>query len=234
MTVTAETIVQLDAFDEGITSSISYGGATAIADGVVCPGSSRLTCVATGNAPTGASAAWGGAGSTWNSTSFAGITDLNQVGCTSGAASTCVGVGEYVGPASASGVIRTTSTDLGTTSTDPVPAPVTDITQVACPSTNGCYALGTSATGPVLLAGAVGQTAPTSDYWTVLNPTGITITGLSSLACPDHLHLRGDRRRAGTDHDRAHGAPPRPATRPRWPRRPAGHRPSAPTRFRPR
>jgi Tfp pilus assembly protein PilV len=184
VTVTAETIVQLDAFDEGITSSISYGGATAIADGVVCPGSSRLTCVATGNAPNGASAAWGGSGSTWNSTSFSGITDLNQVGCTSGSGSTCVGVGEYVGSTSASGVIRTTSTDLGTTSSDTVPASVTDITQVACPSTNGCYALGTSASGPVLLAGAVGQTAPQSDDWTVLNPTGITITGLSSLACP--------------------------------------------------
>jgi hypothetical protein len=61
---------------------------------------------------------------------------------------------------------------------------VTDISQVACPSSNGCYALGTGAFGPVLLAGAVGQTGSLHDTWVAVTPAATTFTGLSSLACP--------------------------------------------------
>jgi Tfp pilus assembly protein PilV len=180
VTVTAESTVQLTAFDEGITSSITYGSSAAVDGGVTCPGTTTLTCVSTGNGTAGATAAWGGTGSTWSQTTFSGITNLSPVACTSGGSPTCVGVGYNASGA----VIRTTSSDLGTTSTDTAPAGVTDISQVACPSTNGCYALGTTAAGPVLLAGAVGQTAPQHDTWAVVAPAATTFTNLSSLACP--------------------------------------------------
>jgi Tfp pilus assembly protein PilV len=182
VTVTAESTVQLNAFDEGITSAISYASSSAVDGGVSCPGTSSITCVTTGNGATGASAAWGGTGSTWSSTTFPNVTTLSQVACTSGSSPTCVWVG-YNG---SGGVIRTTSSDLGTTSADHMPTGVTitDVTQVACPSANGCYALGTTSGGPVLLAGAVGQTSPQSDTWTVAAPPATTLTSLSSLACP--------------------------------------------------
>ncbi len=178
--VTAETTVQLDSFDEGITSSVAYGASSAVDGGVTCPGTNSLVCVSTGNGTAGASASWGGTGSNWSSTTFSGISALAPVSCTSGGSPTCVGVGYNA----AGGVIRTTSSDLGTTSTDTPPAGVTDITQVACPSANGCYALGTTALGPVLLAGAVGQTPASNDKWVVVAPPSTTFSNLASVACP--------------------------------------------------
>ena len=89
-----------------------------------------------------------------------------------------------VGDGRSGGTVITTSSDLGTVSTDTVPSGVTDINQVTCPTANGCYALGTTATGPVLLAGAVGQTAPQTDTWAVIAPPSTNFTNLSSIACP--------------------------------------------------
>jgi Tfp pilus assembly protein PilV len=182
--VTAETDVNLNQFDEGITSSISYGAATGIDNGVFCPGASSLTCATLGNGATGASASWGGASANWSSTSFAGVTNLNDVACTSGGSPTCVAVGSTTTSTSATGVIRTSSSGLSGATTDTPPAGVTDITQVACPSTHGCYALGTTASGQVLLAGAVGQSSPNVDTWKVIAPASTTFTSLNSLVCP--------------------------------------------------
>ncbi len=180
VTVTAESDVQLTAFDEGITSSIAYGSSAGVDGGVTCPGTNALTCVTTGNGTSGAAAAWGGAGSNWASTTFSGVTNFAPVACTTGSSPTCVAAGYHASGA----IIRTTSSDLGTTSTDTVPSGVTDISQVACPSSNGCYALATTALGPVLLAGAVGQTGSQHDTWAAVSPAATTFTSLSSLACP--------------------------------------------------
>ncbi len=183
VTVTAQQTVSLNQFDEGLNTAISYGGATAVDGGVECPGADGLTCLASGNGTSTASAAWGGS-STWSSATLPGITNLSQVACTSGGSPTCVGVGD----STSGGAIMTTSTDLNTTAADAVPSipnVVTDITQVVCPSANGCYALGTTASGPVLLAGAVGQTGPHQDIWTeVAPPASTTFNGLASIACP--------------------------------------------------
>ena len=51
-------------------------------------------------------------------------------------------------------------------------------------SANGCYAVGTSNSGPVLLAGYVG---PGADKWVTVSHPGITFTGINSLACPTSL-----------------------------------------------
>ena len=183
VTVTAESTVQLDAFDEGITTSVAYGAASAIGNGVSCPGTSSILCAAIGTSTSGASASWGGTGSTWSSTSFSAISKINQVACTTGSSPTCVAVGTNTG-GGGTGVIRTTSSDLGTTTSDTVPtlpAAVTDITQVTCPSANGCYALGTTSGGAVLLAGVVGQG---TDRWTEVAPLLTAFPTLSSIACP--------------------------------------------------
>ncbi len=180
--VTNETATTVT-FDEGITSAISYGGASAIDGGVTCPGTSSLTCLTTGNGSSGAVAAWGGDGSTWSSTTLGAATDLSQVACTTGSSPTCVAVGYKRSAGNNVGVILTTSSDLGSTSADTPPAGVTDVTAVSCPSNNGCYAIGTTATGPVLLAGAVGQTSPSQDTWVAIAPPSSTFTSLSSVEC---------------------------------------------------
>lgn len=189
VTVTATKTVTLtnttqNAFDEGIKTSFSYGGSAAVDGGVECPGTTSLTCLTLGNGSTTGSAAWGGTGATWSSTNLSGVTNLSQVACTSATTPTCVGVGYHASGTTSTGVIVTTSSDLGTTSTDTVPSGVTDVQQVVCPTANGCYALANTATGPVLLAGAVGQTAPQQDTWRIVTPLTTVFTNLASITCP--------------------------------------------------
>ena len=176
VTVTAETPVQLHPFDEGINANLSYGGASAVGQGVECPDGASITCVTTGAGATGASAAWGGASTPWSSNTLSAGTSINQVACTTGPAATCVGVGN----ASGSGIIRSTQTGFNAPTSDTVPGGVTDLTQVTCPTSDGCYAIGTSASGGVLLAGKVGSG---TDQWSNVTPPG-TFTSMNSIDCP--------------------------------------------------
>ncbi len=180
--VTNETTASLT-FDEGINSAIAYGGGSAVDAGVSCPGTSALRCLSLGDGPSSAVAAWGGNGAGWSSTNLNGATHLTQVSCTTGGSPTCVGVGYKTSAGTSTGVILTTSSDLGTVTVDSVPAGVSDVTAVGCPSANGCYALGTTSAGPVLLAGAVGQTSPNQDTWVAIAPPSVVFTSLSSLDC---------------------------------------------------
>jgi hypothetical protein len=177
VTVTAEQTVNLDAFDEGITSSITYGGTGAVDNGVYCPNAASIGCITTGDGTTGASVAWGAGSAMWSSTSLGAGTQINQVDCTTANNADCVGVG--YGPTGA--LIMTTTTDGSALVSDTVPSGVTDLTQVVCPSNRGCYALGLSASGPVLLAGWVG---PGTDNWTTVPLPGITPSTLNSMTCP--------------------------------------------------
>ncbi|MGO9028725.1 MAG: hypothetical protein ACLQOZ_08890 [Acidimicrobiales bacterium] len=189
--VISATYASLNVFDEGINSTVTYGSSTAVDDGVECPGTSVITCVTTGNGSSTASAAWGGSGSAWSSTTIPTVTRLASVACTTAAKATCVGVGYSGTGSTASGVIETTSSSFSSPTSDPVPTGVTDISQVTCPTNNGCYALGTQVLlgvpTPVLLAGAVGQTAPNADKWAIITAPGTTFTSLSSIACPSSL-----------------------------------------------
>jgi len=172
-----EQTVDLGGFDEGIASTVTFAGASAIDSGVECPDGAGLTCVTLGSGTTGASAAWGGTGSAWSSTTLATGTHVNQVDCTTAASAECVAVG-YQGN---SGLILSTTSNFNNTTVDTVPSGITDLTQVTCPSTQGCYALGTSATGPVLLAGRVG---PGTNVWANVTPSSIAFTTMASIACP--------------------------------------------------
>ena len=175
--VTAETIVPIYPFDEGIYGNFGFGGASAVDGGVTCPVTSSIRCITVGDGPTGASAAWGGAGSAWATKALAAGTHINRVACTTAASAYCVGVGY----GSTGGIIVSTSSSINSLVNDTVPAGVNDITQVICRSNNGCYALGTSNAGPVLLAGSVGAG---NDRWVIVAHPGITFTSLNSLACP--------------------------------------------------
>ena len=143
---------------KGITSSVSYGGPSAVDNGVACPNTPSIPCITTGDGANGASAAWGSGFSSWTPTNLPSGTQINQVACTTAARSECVGVGY----GSTGGLIDTTTSGFNSLTTDTLPSGVTDLTQVTCPSNNGCYALGLSTTGPVLLAGRV---APGPDTW---------------------------------------------------------------------
>jgi len=176
--VTAQTTVQLDAFDEGITGKVNYGGASAVDAGVQCPAAAGLTCITTGDGPTGATGAWGDASAPWTTGGLPPGTHVNQVACTTSGNPTCVGVGYGSG----GGIIVSTPSTFSAPTYDTVPAGVTDLTQVVCPSGRGCYALGTTAAGPVLLAGYVNQSG--GDVWSVVDPPSPTFTSIGSIACP--------------------------------------------------
>jgi Tfp pilus assembly protein PilV len=180
--VTSETTASVT-FDEGISSTVSYGGASAIDSGVLCPGTSSVTCLSLGTGSSGAELAWGDNGANWASASLNAATNLVQAGCTTGASPTCVGVGYKRSGGTNDGVILTTSSGFGTVNADPVPSGVTDVTSIDCPSANGCYAIGSTASGPVLLAGAVGQTSPNQDTWVAVAPPSTTFSSLSSVEC---------------------------------------------------
>ncbi len=177
-------------FDEGVTAGVGYGSATPVDGVLTCPGTSALTCVAGGSktAPPGTSLAegvWGGASSQWSSAAAPGMSTLNAVACTPASSSTCIAVGQYTSGSSSSGVIDTTQGNLSSATTDTVPAGVEDVTQAACPSDNGCYAIALTATGPELLAGDVGEGPGHPDTWvTVPALANTTYTTLSSIACP--------------------------------------------------
>ena len=175
ITVTAEQTVNMVAFDEGITTSISYGGPSAVDNGITCPNTPSIQCITTGDGATGASAAWGSGYSAWTATNLAAGTQINQVDCTTAYSPYCVGVG--YGPSG--GLIETTASDFSSLTADSVPSGVTDLTQVNCPSNTGCYALGLSTTGPVLLAGHVGSG---TDTWINVPLSGVG--SLNSIACP--------------------------------------------------
>ena len=178
--VAAMTVVQMQAFDEGITTSISYGGASSVDGALTCPGAASLTCLVTGNGTSSATASWGSGLGKWTSSNVANTTNINQVACTSGSPATCVAVGDNALGA----VALTTSTNLASVVADTLPSGVTDLTEVTCPSTNGCYAIGSSATGPVLVAAAVGQGSAAADKWKTLSLPSPAFTSMNSIACP--------------------------------------------------
>ena len=172
--------VQFNGFDEGMNANISYGGGSSVDAGVECPGTASLTCLTIGSGTTGASAAWGTTSSQWTSSTLLSGSHINQVACTTTSAK-CVGVGYRTTGGSNVGLVLSTTSDLNTTAVDSIPAGVTDITQVTCPSSQGCYALGSGASGPLLLAGRIGSG---TDVWQIVTPPLVNFLAMNSIACP--------------------------------------------------
>ena len=180
ITVTQEQPVQLT-FDEGTDANLTYASSTAVGDGVTCTGAGGTTCVTTGSTNSGAAISWGGSSSAWSTTTTSKATRIQTVACTTNG-SVCLGGG--YGPGNA-GVILSTGSGGSPSSagTDTLPPGVADITQIVCPKSDGCYAIGTDASGnPVLLAGAISSTS--GDTWITVTAPNITFTQLTSIACP--------------------------------------------------
>jgi hypothetical protein len=170
------TNVNAVAFDQGIDASLTYPSATDLARGVQCPGGSSVPCVAVGSDPSGLSTSTGGGGGTWSVSGAPGMTTLSQVACGPNG-SVCVAVGSNGGV----GAIDSTSGAISSAFKDTVPAGITNVTQVACPSNRGCYAIASNGTAPVLRAGTVTGSSAT---WTTLTVPNTTFSSLTALACP--------------------------------------------------
>ena len=108
-----------------------------------------------------------------------GITSLTQVACPS--ALNCVAIGTTATGAAVLSDTITAGVDSWSAVT--IPANITGLTSLVCsPSGTGSAALGTSSTPangtPVVVSGGFGGT------WSVGTTSGITLTSLSTLACP--------------------------------------------------
>lgn len=167
-------------FDEGVNPTVTFASATPVQDGVECPGSSAIACITAGTGTGSAAMASSGGTSTWTSGTVTGATRITGVSCTTAATPTCVGVGN-LSTAGGSGVIYSGTGTLSSATLDSIPAGITNLTQVVCPSTDGCYAIGTSTSGtPVLLAGSFSGTP----VWQQFTDPAQTFGTLSSIACP--------------------------------------------------
>lgn len=179
VSVTQESAVNVT-FDEGLNPTVSYASSTPIQDGVECPGTNALACVTTGTGSGTSAVATAGTSSTWTSGTVSGATRITAVACTSAATPTCVGVGNTASGSGSAVIVSGTGPLSSATVYSGLPTTIASLSQVVCPSTDGCYAIGTSTSGtPVLLAGSfVG--AP---IWQQITDSAQTFTTLTSIAC---------------------------------------------------
>ncbi|MGO8871029.1 MAG: prepilin-type N-terminal cleavage/methylation domain-containing protein [Acidimicrobiales bacterium] len=197
--VTIGTVTRVDtsysanypSYDQGTTVNFSYPTATALEDGVTCPGAGGITCVASGessNAGGGGQIAWTSSGSSWSTANLPtglGLTRLTGVACVTGSTA-CIGVGYGTGGAV---ILHGTTGSTPTLAADSLSsiagmsAALATLNQVTCPSATQCVAIGSTSTGAaVVLTGTIGATA-SSDTW-VAETLPATVASLSSLQCP--------------------------------------------------
>ncbi len=176
-------------YDQAATVNFSYPSTTAVEDGVVCPASGQVTCIASGesSASNGADLNWLNASNgTWSTVGLpngANVTRVTSIACAG--ATACIGVGYGTGGAvilhGTTGASPSVSLDSlgGVAGMSASPA---QLTQVTCPTATQCVAVGTNSTGSgVVLAGTVGAGAG-SDTWTAATLPA-NVTSLSSLQC---------------------------------------------------
>lgn len=165
-------------YDEGVSPTVTFSSATPVQDGVECPGASAISCITTGTGSGSSAEATSGGTSTWTTGTLAGASRITGVACTTAATPTCVGVGNL---ASGGGIIYSGTGSLSSATLDTIPTGIANVSQVVCPSTDGCYAIGTSTTGtPILLAGSFSG----SPIWQEFTDAAQTFSSLSSIACP--------------------------------------------------
>jgi hypothetical protein len=185
--VTVDSVTTLGPYryDEGSYINVAYPNTTAAERGISCPNAGQVQCIATGQAPNVASApntspdavASVLSGSSWTSGVLPGsVSQIESSAC----GSVCVGVG--FGPNGGGGyqgvaVVESTSAPSGWTVA--TPAGVTNLTQVTCPSSSTCLAIGSGASSAVLLGGQISGSTVT---WTPDTlPPGVT--SLSQITC---------------------------------------------------
>jgi Tfp pilus assembly protein PilV len=177
-------------FDQGSNVSLAYPSSSSTEDGVVCPGVGVLTCISTGETGTGSGVTGTGvltvfnqATNQWSAATLpSGVTRITSVACaTTGAVTNrCIAVGY----GSSGEVILSSPISSASFTTDtPLPGGVASLSQVVCPSSTQCEAIGTSTSGAAaVLSGSI---SAGQDTWTADAITGSgTIAGLSNLTCP--------------------------------------------------
>lgn len=171
-------------YDEGSLLSIGYPTTTAADGGVTCPGATGIVCVATGQY---AKSVTPGSASAELSVLDAGTWTVSHPAATRLVQTACAGTTRCIAVGSA----RTSGVDVGVSlsaypgvtasfSPDSVPAGVSAISAITCPSDSRCYAEGTGTTGAVLLSAAVSSTGVA---WT-LDSVPAQTTKVSSISCP--------------------------------------------------
>ncbi len=184
-------------YDEGSLVTLHYPSTTATDGVLACPAVGSILCMVAGQAPaTAAKPATTPVAELSVQTSSGwkvtrpGMARIAALACTG---SRCLAVGY--------GLTHTTGApyaDSVSTSTSGTPAfskdtmstgavHVTTFDSITCPKqggANACYAVGTGASGPVLLSAAITGTGASWSLDTVTLPTGVTLTGVVSLTCP--------------------------------------------------
>jgi len=185
ITVTDAEITQVTfQYDEGANVGLNYPTTTMTDDGIACPDTGGLICLAMGQSATSASApstsplASGTVktSSGWSVASFPStMTRIEDLGCTTSA---CIAVGY-----NSSGGAAAVSTNGTTWTNSTLPAGVSQLTNIVCPNgatTPACVAIGsgTSSNGVLLSATISGSTVT----WT--KDTTPTVTALTQIVCP--------------------------------------------------
>jgi hypothetical protein len=182
--VNAEITQVVFQYDEGANVGVAYPTTTSTDDGIACPNTSSLICLAMGQTATSATApsvspvADGIAktSSGWSVASFpSSMTRIEDLGCTTSA---CIAVGY-----SSSGGAAAVSTNGTTWTNSTLPSGVSALTSIVCPTgatTPACIAIGsgTSSNGVLLTATISGSTVT----WT--KDTTPTVTALTQIVCP--------------------------------------------------
>ncbi len=169
-------------YDQGSIVNLSYPSSTAVEDGLACPGVGQITCISTGQSASGAVLTWANQAN-WNNVSLpTAATRIASVACAGTVE--CEGVGyNLVGGVSSAVILdaNPSTPSLATASTGTALTGVTSLTQIACPSATNCVAIGTTATGAVVLTDTISSVGV--DSWSAATIPS-NITGLSSLVCP--------------------------------------------------
>jgi type II secretory pathway pseudopilin PulG len=146
-------------YDEGSLVNLSYPSSTTADGGVVCPAAGSIQCLAFGQSPTNAlkpattpvADILVKTSSGWSVESQSSAVRLVAAACAG--SSRCIAVG--TGKTSAASVSSATSTPPSF-SADSVPASVTSLSQITCPTSSTCFALGHAGSTPAIVAASVG------------------------------------------------------------------------------
>ncbi len=174
-------------YDEGSYINIAFPNSTVTEGGITCPNVAKLQCIVTGQAPESTSspntspvATLSVLSGTWTSMAMpVSMIALESSDCTP---SLCLSVG--YGPLSGGGyqgaAIYASSSQPTSWAPSPLPSGVENLSQVTCPNSTTCIAIGSGSNGaPVVLAGTV---AGSSLSW-VEDALPSNVASLSQITC---------------------------------------------------
>jgi hypothetical protein len=174
-------------YDEGAYIDVQYADSTVNDGTVLCPDEGGIQCLVTGQGTAGRITAATSvlSGTSWSSTDLPAADDTEKIESTACSSSFCAAVG--FGAAGGAAVTDAVSHPGDWVASSPPSAlRVLTLRQVRCPSSTGCLAIGTTATGAVIL-GAVASSAVTGGFSLTWSkdalPSGVTLTSATGITC---------------------------------------------------